>query len=83
MGDNPQSACAPGRTHSKTGSAEYTVIHNVNSKGPGEKLWRWCHKCQGLHHGGFIGDISGRCPGGRFHTTAGSGKYRVQYDGQS
>jgi hypothetical protein len=83
MGDNAGSDCPAGGGHSKAGSGEYTVIHNVDATGPGEKNWRWCRKCQGLHHGGIVGDTGQSCPAGGFHETVGSGSYRVQYDGQS
>ena len=83
MGLNAGSACPAGGSHSKVGSGIYTVIHNAEKDGPGEKNWRWCKKCQGLHHGGVVGDTGQSCPAGGSHTVAGSGKYRVQFDGHS
>ncbi len=81
MGANAGSKCPGGGGHAKVGSGQYTVIHNAEENGPGEKNWRWCRKCQGLHHGGIVGDTGRACPAGGFHATAGSGLYRLQFDG--
>jgi hypothetical protein len=81
MGANSGSNCPAVGGHSKTGSGDYTVIHNAESNGPGEKNWRWCGKCQGLHHGGVTGDTGQTCPAVGVHEVAGSGLYRIQYDG--
>ena len=36
--------------------------------------WRWCHKCQGMFFGGFLGV----CPAGGMHDINGSGNYQLQ-----
>lgn len=82
MGLNEGSACPAGKGgHSKVGSGEYWIIHNAETDGPGQKQWRWCSKCQGLHRGGAVSGTGKACAAGGDHATAGSGKYRVQYDG--
>ena len=82
MGLNANSVCPATGQHSKQGSGEYRVIENADANGPGEKGWRWCYQCQGLHHGGILSGVTHKCPaGGGDHKTTGS-KYRVQFDGK-
>ena len=55
MGLNLGSNCPAGGTHSLDSSGDYTAIHEADSNGPGEKNWRWCHKCGGLWFAGLAG----------------------------
>ena len=75
MGLNSGSQCPAGGAHSLALSGDYTVIHQAESNGPGEKNWRWCAKCQCLW---FAGSAATACPAGGAHSQSGSEKYRVQ-----
>lgn len=79
MGLNSGSRCAGtiSGPHFSASSGDYTVIHQAETNGPGEKNWRWCHKCQALW---FAGVTGAKCPAGGSHSQTGSGKYRVQFD---
>ncbi len=45
---------------------------------PAQNLWRYCNKCQGLHHiGSAATPIYGPCPAGGVHVATGSSAYQV------
>ncbi len=72
---NPSSGkCPAGSTHIKTGSGNYSLVHNATIA-PGQSNWRWCSKCQGLWFGG--NPSSGKCPAGGTHIKTGSGNYTL------
>lgn len=75
-GNVPQGACPAGGTHVRTGSGNYSLVHNATIA-PGQSNWRWCNKCQGLW---FNGNVSkGVCSGGGTHTSSGSGNYTLAH----
>ncbi len=43
-------ACAAGGGHDTVGSPNYSITHDQTTPIPGVDEWRWCRKCQGLHH---------------------------------
>ncbi len=54
-------------------------IHELRSHYTvGEQHWRWCGKCQGLHHAGHL-----RCAAGGLHDLTASAEYRVAVDDAS
>ena len=57
------SKCPAGGAHSKTGSANYALMHS-SSLPYGQADWRRCKKCQGLHFGG---STPSKCPAGGTH----------------
>jgi hypothetical protein len=77
FGGNPAGPCPGGGNHTKTGSGNYSLVHNATSA-PGQANWRWCSKCQGLWFGG---NPPGPCPGGGNHIKTGSGNYTIPLTG--
>jgi len=75
FGGNPGSKCPAGGVHSKTGSGNYSLVHQATSA-PGQSNWRWCSKCQGLWFGG---NPAGACPAGAKHIKTGSGNYTIAH----
>lgn len=75
FGGNPAGRCPAGDNHIKTGSANYSLVHNATSA-PGQADWRWCKKCQGLWFGG---NPAGPCPAGGNHIKTGSGNYTLAH----
>ncbi len=76
FGGNVGSKCPAGGAHSKTGSGNYSLVHNATSV-PGQANWRWCKKCQGLWFAG--NPTQGKCPAGGGHTKTGSGNYTLAH----
>jgi Matrixin/Putative peptidoglycan binding domain len=74
FGGNPGSKCPGGGAHSKTGSGNYILAHNIGTMSGWQADWRWCNKCQGLFFGGNPGP---KCPAGGAHSKAGSGNYSL------
>src|SRR4030095_3665358 len=75
FGGNPAGPCPAGGTHIKTGSGNYSLVHQATSA-PGQSNWRWCSKCQGLWFGG---NPAGPCPAGGTHIKTGSGNYTIAH----
>jgi hypothetical protein len=75
FGGNPAGPCPAGGKHSKTGSGNYSLVHQATSA-PGQANWRWCKKCQGLWFGG---NPAGPCPAGGKHSKTGSGNYTIAH----
>lgn len=75
FGGNPAGPCPAGGKHTKTGSGNYSLVHQATSA-PGQSNWRWCSKCQGLWFGG---NPAGPCPTGGKHTKSGSGNYTIAH----
>lgn len=74
---NPTSgACPAGGAHVKTGSGNYSLVHQATIA-PGQSNWRWCSKCQGLWFAGNA--TSGACPAGGAHVQTGSGNYTLAH----
>lgn len=74
FGGNTGSKCPASGAHSKTGSGNYSLVHNATNV-PGQANWRWCNKCQGLWFAGNA--TNGVCPAGGAHTKVGSGNYTL------
>jgi hypothetical protein len=75
-GGSSQGKCPAGGSHSKTGSGNYSLVHQATIA-PGQANWRWCSKCQGLW---FAGNPSqGKCPAGGTHIKTGSGNYTLAH----
>ena len=68
--------CPAGGTHVKTGSGNYSLVHQATIA-PGQSNWRWCSKCQGLWFGG--NPTAGKCPAGGTHIKTGSGNYTLAH----
>lgn len=75
FGGNPAKPCPAGGNHIKTGSGNYSLVHQATSA-PGQSNWRWCSKCAGLWFGG---NPAGPCPAGGKHTKVGSGNYTLAH----
>ena len=73
FGGNAGSKCPAGGTHTKVGSANYSLVMNATGI-PGQPNWRWCNKCQGLWFGG---NPAGKCPEGGNHVKVGSANYTL------
>ena len=74
FGGNPGPVCPAGGTHDKTGSGNYSLLHNAAVAAGQQANWRWCKKCQGLFFGGNPGPV---CPAGGTHDKTGSGNYSL------
>jgi len=79
FGGNPGSKCpTDGKTHSKTGSANYVLARDSpNAPGwPFQSHWHWCKKCQGL----FYMVTGSKCPAdGKAHSKS-SASYALVYN---
>ena len=75
FGGNALGPCPAGGSHIKTGSGNYSLVHNASSA-PGQSNWRWCSKCGGLWFGG---NPAGPCPAGGSHIKTGSGNYTIPH----
>lgn len=76
FGGNAGSKCPAGGAHIKTGSGNYSLVHNATNV-PGQANWRWCSKCQGLWFAG--NSTQGKCPAGGSHIKIGSGNYTLAH----
>ncbi len=77
FGGNAGPVCPAGGEHSKVGSGNYHLAHNLKVMPGWQTDWRWCNKCQGMFFGGNPGSV---CPKGGAHDKAGSGKYSLLHD---
>ncbi|MBL8041002.1 MAG: matrilysin family metalloendoprotease [Chthonomonas sp.] len=74
FGGNPNPKCPAGGEHDKTGSGNYSLLHNSSAAAGQQSNWRWCNKCQGLFFGG---NPNPKCPAGGDHVKIGSGNYSL------
>jgi hypothetical protein len=74
FGGNPGPVCPKGGAHDKTGSGNYSLLHNAPIVPGQQSNWRWCNKCQGLFFGGNPNPV---CPAGGQHSKVGSGNYSL------
>lgn len=70
---NQTGVCPQGGGHDSTRSGLYSLVHNTPNH-PGQKDWRFCHKCEGLF---FSRSVQGVCPAGGNHDASRSGTYTV------
>ncbi len=74
QGKCPETGIPATGPHDHTGSGDYSLVQNTPSD-PGQKNWRWCHKCEGLYFAGHA--TQGKCPKGGPHNHTGSGDYSL------
>jgi hypothetical protein len=77
FGGNPNPKCPAGGAHTKVGSGNYYLAHNMVATTGWQSNWRWCNKCQGLFFGG---NPNPKCPAGGAHSKAGSGNYSLLHN---
>ncbi|MGW7413635.1 matrixin family metalloprotease [Streptomyces sp. NPDC054863] len=76
FGGNANPVCPAGGPHTKAGSGNYVLAHNMAVTPGWQRDWRWCRKCQGLHFGGNPNPV---CPSGGTHDKTGSGNYSLPF----
>ena len=77
-GNPSQGVCPQGGTHTKSGSGNYSLVHQASPTPANHQAnWRWCSKCQGLWFAGNM--TAGKCKAGGGHSRTGSGNYALAH----